>query len=272
MAHSHTDDSAESVPAPFRCVLCQQNGPFSSREHIVPESLGNDILSLAKGWVCDSCNNVCSGFESRVLSSSILTMERCRLGVITKKHKPATGQLHGVRWFSEPNAPLNVLSDEADWSRIPAIWNSKGSSATLAIPPHDSSNRDICRLLLKMGVELLSVVHLGRGSAVDLRAAAGVVLGRDDRPWPYFVLRTSTSPPAAASVLSSMPDVHEYVLECGFDLFLHESEGHEIVLFKYGHFLAAASLTSRETNWVRCLRSWNLSFVGCPVEFSNITD
>jgi hypothetical protein len=271
MTEPPCDERAAPLQPPFRCVICRCQESFSTREHIVPESLGNDILVLAPGWVCDPCNNVCSGFESRVLSGSILTVERCRLGVISKKHRPAAGQLYGVRWSSEPSAPPNVLSAEAKWGAVPVVWDSECRSGAFVVPLHDPSNSDICRLLLKIGIELLSVVHHGRGMDVDLTAAAKVVLGTDKEPWPYFVLRTPAPPSSLVSVLSSTPDVHEYVRECGFDVFLHEIEEHEIVAFKYGHFFAVASLTSRETNWVASLRSWRLSFVGCPIEFSHLT-
>jgi hypothetical protein len=41
-----------------RCIYClSTTGTFSSEEHILPESLGNDELVLPKGCVCDTCNN-----------------------------------------------------------------------------------------------------------------------------------------------------------------------------------------------------------------------
>jgi hypothetical protein len=64
--------------------------------------------------------------------------------------------------------------------------------------------------------------------------------------------------------------VHEYVCACGFDLFLHHVDGHEVLFFRYGHFLAAVSLTSRNTEWIQLFSTWNVSYVGCPVEFSHL--
>ncbi len=95
---------------PCTCIFCGQISAFSSKEHIVPHSLGNDLLVLAPGWVCDRCNNICSGFEAKALNSSILGVERCRLGVVTKKRRPARSDVHGISWFSEPRRADNVAA------------------------------------------------------------------------------------------------------------------------------------------------------------------
>lgn len=40
------------------CIFCKTTaGPFLSKEHIVPESLGNTKFTLPPGIVCDRCNN-----------------------------------------------------------------------------------------------------------------------------------------------------------------------------------------------------------------------
>jgi hypothetical protein len=42
----------------MRCVFCKANSDASiSKEHILPESLGNVDHVLPPGWVCDKCNN-----------------------------------------------------------------------------------------------------------------------------------------------------------------------------------------------------------------------
>ncbi len=270
MALYDAGGSQRFVHPPFCCAICQNGSSFSTREHIVPESLGNDLVVLAPGWVCDSCNNVCSSFESRALCSSILGVERCRLGVITKKQKPATAQLHGVTWFSEPSAPDNVLSAEATWSQIPVLWRADGSLGSIVVPLHDESNRDLCRLLLKMGIELLAVAHEARGCALHVTAAAQVVCGADDTPWPYFVLRRACPEGKLTSVFSSTPDAWEYVRACGFDLFLHEVDGQQVLFFQYGQFMAAVSVSSRTTNWTRMFSVWQVPYVGCPVEYAHL--
>ena len=42
----------------MKCIFCKQSSESSkSVEHIIPESLGNTEHFLAKGIVCDKCNN-----------------------------------------------------------------------------------------------------------------------------------------------------------------------------------------------------------------------
>jgi hypothetical protein len=57
--HSVEDEaSAREVAIENRCIYCSDiEGSFTSEEHIIPESLGNDELILPKGFVCDACNN-----------------------------------------------------------------------------------------------------------------------------------------------------------------------------------------------------------------------
>jgi hypothetical protein len=141
----------------------------------------------------------------------------------------------------------------------------------MAMPMHDPSNRDIARLLLKIGVELLGVWSEFSGIGRDFSAAQAVILGKDIEPWPYFVLRSDHPPRQLVSVFASTPDEHQYIQSCGFDVFLHEIEEHGVVLFQYGHFLAAASTTSRSTQWASVFSDWKTSFVGCPIEFSRLS-
>lgn len=128
------DTSIPIIAPPFICIFCGGSGPFSSREHIVPHSLGNDIIVLPKGWVCDSCNHTCSKFESRVLYSSILGLERCRMGVRTKVGRPAHSKTYGVSWFAEPEKPANIVSAEAEWDRVPLLVNADESRGILPLP------------------------------------------------------------------------------------------------------------------------------------------
>lgn len=181
-----------TVGPPFVCIFCNSNSSFKSEEHIVPHSLGNDLVVLAKGWVCDSCNNIISGFESRALYSSILGVERCRMGVVTKKKRPARSKVHGISWFAEPSMPRNVVSAEADWSRVPVWPSADGSSGKVVFPLHDDSNYDIARLLLKIGIEISAPLFCSDCTQIqgyDLEEAKRHVISNGGAAWPYFLLR-----------------------------------------------------------------------------------
>lgn len=75
------------------CLFCSSNGPFTTSEHIIPESLGNDDLIL-RGEVCDTCQNYFGkNFEKFVLAKTPLAFWRTYLGIKTKKGKLPTVNL-----------------------------------------------------------------------------------------------------------------------------------------------------------------------------------
>jgi hypothetical protein len=257
--------------SPFECIFCKATGPFSSIEHIVPESLGNDILTLERGWVCDQCNNLCSKFEDSALSNSILGIEKCRLGVVTKKKKPAKAWTYGITWYSEPTKKRNVLSAEANWTKYPVLWNETGTTGKIAVPLHDNTCVDISRLLLKMGLEITAVgqfygkIELKR----DFNEAKKYVLGEDNNVWPYFVLMSPKVENKLTSILQAFPQEHKYIRNLGLDLFIHQVESEIIFFFIYGSFYAGISLTTRDTDWRSVFIEWGIPYVGCPKEYEN---
>ncbi len=248
------------------CIFCGNNGPFSSKEHIVPHSLGNDLLVLQPGWVCDQCNNICSSFESRILNSSILGLERCRLGVVTKKRKPARSDVHGVSWFAEPELQDNIVSASADWEKIPILHDANNSSGKIAMPLHDETCYDIAKLLLKMGLEILAPT-LG---IENMQLAKDHIIGKNNTPWPYFILKSNEIEKKLVSLLNSTPEEHEYIRSSGFDLFFHEVEDKIVFFFVFGQFRAGVSLSSRDTIWRQILLDWEIPHVGCPIEFEEL--
>lgn len=69
------------------CLFCSSNGLFSTVEHIIPESLGNDDL-LLRDTVCDSCQNYFGKeVEQFVLAKTPLAFWHTFLGIKTKKGK-----------------------------------------------------------------------------------------------------------------------------------------------------------------------------------------
>ena len=65
-----------------QCIICLQEHRNETVEHIVPRSLGNIHYVLAKGKVCDNCNNRFARFEHEVVSSTPFMLRRLKLGVI----------------------------------------------------------------------------------------------------------------------------------------------------------------------------------------------
>ena len=257
--------------APNVCIFCNAGGPFTAKEHIVPHSLGNDLLVLDKGWVCDSCNNLFSSFESRVLYSSILGAERCRMGVMSKKRKPAHSRICGVSFFAAPEKPANCIVAEASWESVPMLISQDEKRGTLVFPLHDDSNDDIARLMLKMGVELIFTLSPSNCEVPNnvLSDAKSYLIGGSGSSWPYFVLIDAMPTPHLISVFEQCSEMHQYVLNCGFDLFIHEIYGCPTLFFRYGFFMAGISLSSRDVEWRHILDEWGVRYVGCPVSYAS---
>jgi hypothetical protein len=256
----------------FQCILCGSGSSFTSEEHIVPHSLGNDILVLAKGWICDKCNTVCSTFENTVVLKSILGVERCRLGVITRRNRPARAEIGNISWFAEPTYPDNIVSAEAEWATIPVMWNEDFSSGKIPLLVHDETCFAIARLLLKIGVEIVVPASQSGSLGVqcDPQMAKRHILDIDKDPWPYFVLLSAGAEEHLVSVFKELPDTHSYIRSCGFDIFLHLVDNEIILFFNYGHFRAATALTTRGTGWRDALIEWGVPHVGCPAQFENL--
>ena len=69
----------------YTCLFCRSEGPFSTVEHIVPESLGNDNL-LLREHICDVCQAYFGKeIEQYVLSKTPLGFWRTILGIKTKQ-------------------------------------------------------------------------------------------------------------------------------------------------------------------------------------------
>ncbi|PKL28540.1 MAG: hypothetical protein CVV46_06080 [Spirochaetae bacterium HGW-Spirochaetae-2] len=71
-----------------KCIFCNSEGPFTTIEHIIPESLGNTDDILERDGVCDSCQKYFGKeIEQYVLSKSCLGFYRVLLNIKTKKNR-----------------------------------------------------------------------------------------------------------------------------------------------------------------------------------------
>lgn len=73
----------------MQCIFCHKDSSTSrSVEHIVPESLGNKLHVLSKGYVCDSCNHYFAvKIEKELLEQPYFRSYRFRNEILTKKDK-----------------------------------------------------------------------------------------------------------------------------------------------------------------------------------------
>jgi HNH endonuclease len=147
-----------------RCIFCKEDSSNSkSREHIIPESLGNDDHTLPPGIVCDSCNNYFARkVEKPLLETDYFCQLRSRQWVQNKRGK--VPPLKAV--FPIPAMKGNVWIDgtkmyfsgenEAD-TRALETAIAQGRTNQFIIPfATKPSNRLMSRFLGKIAIEVLA--------------------------------------------------------------------------------------------------------------------
>ncbi len=153
---------AQSQRPPHKCIFCLSSaGPFTSAEHVIPESLGNEEVTLAPGWVCDGCNQYFGlEIESKALHSFDFAFWRCSLAVRTKKGKmPLVEFGGGIRMGVDENGEPSMWFDpKEEYSRreperISAMR--PGDTGVFRVPA--LSRRVLTRFLGKIGLELVAM-------------------------------------------------------------------------------------------------------------------
>lgn len=152
------------------------------------------------------------------------------------------------------------------------LLSPNGNSGKIIFPLHDDSCYAIARLLLKIGLEIMAPSLGGReGVLKEFPDATNHVVQSSGVPWPYFVIRSESIDTYLVSVLTSVPEEHEYIRSRGFDVFLHQVDDDVVFFFRYDEFRAGICLSSRETKWRQVLVNWDVPHVGCPVEYSELS-
>jgi hypothetical protein len=97
------------------CLYCKESdGPFTSVEHVIPESLGNQslrgkkLILLPKGIVCDTCNNgKLAVLDNALIEFPPISWMRMRYGVRSKSGELPTTKLSNATIRSL--SPGNIL-------------------------------------------------------------------------------------------------------------------------------------------------------------------
>lgn len=144
----------------MRCIFCKNDSKGSkSKEHIIPESLGNKEHVLEPGVVCDGCNNYFSiKLEKPILEYPSIKQMRFESLIESKKGRVP----FGVGWSGGSLVDIENTSDGIalifhDESVIQNILKGKVNSimvpSGINIPDND---RLFSRFLAKMALELLT--------------------------------------------------------------------------------------------------------------------
>ncbi len=138
-----------------RCIFCRtKSGTFTTREHILPESLGGgDWAILPDGLFCNSCQNKFgSEIEQQALGNYPFSFFRVYSGIPTKKGKPP--------WFKSGEGIIRASLQPGTVSYDPApIFEKatiKGRKTQIRLLAHPLKPDMVCRFLLKMGIEVVA--------------------------------------------------------------------------------------------------------------------
>ncbi|MGN8083298.1 HNH endonuclease [Variovorax sp. 22077] len=160
----------------MRCIFCKHDSSGSqSREHILPESLGNTDHVLPKGVVCDGCNNyIARKIEKPILDSRYFQERRFQMAVQSKRGR--TPLLDGVHLESQSRIQLsNSLSygvfvgahpdaDESRWIESMRT-NRRG---TLILPMSAPlGDYPLSRFIGKIGLEVMAQCALEVPGGLD---------------------------------------------------------------------------------------------------------
>jgi hypothetical protein len=157
----------------LQCLFCRIDARGSrSREHIIPESLGNTKYTLPPGVVCDRCNNYFSRkVEKPFLDSPAVTFLRFheavpskrgvvpRIGGILLPHFPA------VCWKEPKDSFLGHVELDADGLRH--ILTTNGGKIVFPVEGRPPSDLVVSRFLAKVGLEAMAAKLVNHAEGLE---------------------------------------------------------------------------------------------------------
>lgn len=138
-----------------KCIFCKSTtGSFTTREHILPESLGGgDWSILPDGLLCDNCQNrFGSSIEQQALVDYPFSLFRVFLSIPTKRGR--------APWFNswegiiKASLQPGLIGYEPSGSFKNAIED--GRKSQIRLLAHPLKPQMVCRFLLKMGLEVVA--------------------------------------------------------------------------------------------------------------------
>lgn len=136
------------------CIFCRHEANDTNVEHILPESLGGgDWARLPPGVVCGKCNQYFGAkVEAPALGSYPFLPFRVLLGIPTKRRRaPFLKAMPGT--VSSSPSPGRIILEPATPNIHDRILRGEITQLRLLAEPSDPVA--VCRLLLKMGLEVI---------------------------------------------------------------------------------------------------------------------
>lgn len=175
------------------CLFCGGVGPYTTENHLLPHSLGGaSNMVLPAGITCDKCNSYFgSKVESEALREFPLNTVRLFYSIPTKKG--GCIKIDVIQGGLKPSGTSNFLGlDPFDWlaeAGVPA----SGQLRLIAEPSGGQQGMTkargcLCRMLLKMGMELIALEDSERARSAEFASARETARApRTGRKWTYIV-------------------------------------------------------------------------------------
>lgn len=194
------------------CLFCRRSdGGFTSREHALPESLGNTRLVLAPGVVCDRCNNeVLSKLDQAICDFMPLNLMRTIRGVRSKagrlpRFRAAQGTVEHVPGVdgADPTLVVNAHSSDAMIREVERFADGRVRLELKAGGGRVMTARyasELSRALLKAGLECAWLDHGEMMFETRFDHVRDAVLGRPRDG--FFALENSANPDSTEATLT----------------------------------------------------------------------
>ncbi len=180
------------------CLFCKTEGIFRTKEHIIPESLGNKT-EIIRNVICEKCQNYFGReIEKPALEKTNLAIWRTYLGIQTKKRKlpsvnldpPTRGAIPSFHPMTEYGIGFTAWEDGSMSLDIRnpcqerRFLNNKSEYTLVMTPWHLSI---LGRLLGKMGLELLSLTDTKYALSSEFDEIRSFVrFGNTKHLWPIY--------------------------------------------------------------------------------------
>lgn len=166
------------------CIFCGGSTANSSASHILPASLGGDDWALLpNGLVCSRCNQYFgSKVESYALQSFPFLPFRVFLGIPTRKRLPPKLETH-LGALRGSTIPGYVGLDPSTATVEAAVTEDRINRISILAEPTEPVA--VCRMLVKMGVEVIAAdsPNDARNSALDSARTFARYPARGARWW-----------------------------------------------------------------------------------------
>lgn len=232
----------------MNCIFCNTEVILNSIEHIVPESLGNKRYVLQNGSICRACNNRFSKFEEKALTKTIIGMERVRLGIATKKYKPAISKTGKIEFAGDSLYRKNIINVKGMVADDVQNFNPDNNTFRLVVKSFDKSEVATSKLILKMGYEALFQSQKVVFKNNDFSDLTAYLTNVKNENWPFITTKLELSK------FTSIPSfAFKYELKRIECRLLFSVIDNDTLLFKfnYGAVNIIINLINRNFKWTK---------------------